>query len=162
MRNPNPERQVVEHQSRPSMQALIQRHVEAEGAHRMDDTLATLHPECLFEDVPMQRVFHGREGARQYYRMWWDGLSLLFSPTSNDRRMWTDTGVYVAESRFTGVHTGIFLGLEPTGRRVDFRFAVFVSFRDGLMAGERFYYDLDGVLRQLGASVTAKPLGPSH
>lgn len=31
------------------------------------------------------------------------------------------------------------------------RFAVFVPFRDGLMAGERFYYDLDGLLRQLGA-----------
>lgn len=138
--------------SQSELLALIQRHVEAEGAHRMEDTLATLHPECVFEDVPMQRVFRGREGAREYYRMWWDGLSLLFSPSNNDLRMWTDNGLYVAESRFTGVHTGTFLGHAPTGRRVDFRFAVFVSFRDGLMAGERFYYDLDGILRQLGAS----------
>jgi len=149
----------MDHRSHADLQALIQRHVEAEGAHRMEDTLGTLHPECLFEDVPMQRTFSGRDGAREYYRMWWDGLSLLFSPTSNDRRMWTDSGLYVAESRFTGVHKGTFLGLAPTGRCVDFRFAVFVSFREGLMAGERFYYDLDGILRQLGVSRCAESVG---
>jgi len=29
-------------------------------------------------------------------------------------------------------------------------FVVFVDFRDGLLAGERFQYDLNGLLRQLG------------
>jgi predicted ester cyclase len=83
--------------------------------------------------------------------MWWEGLRIIVAPESNDRRMWTSEGIYVAETRFTGAHVGPFLGLAPTGRRIEFRFAVFVPFRDGLMAGERFYYDLDGLLRQLGA-----------
>lgn len=43
------------------------------------------------------------------------------------------------------------LACPPTGRTVAFRFAVFVPLRDGLMAGERFYYDMDGLRRQLGA-----------
>ncbi len=51
-----------------------------------------------------------------------------------------------------GTHDGPFLGIPPTGREIELRFVVFVSFRDGLMAGERFYYDLTGLLRQLGVS----------
>lgn len=137
--------------TRKKMEALILRHVEAENAHRMEDTLATLHPDCVFEDVALQRTFRGREGAREYYRMWWEALRIVIAPGGDDRRMWTDDGLYVAETRFTGVHAGPFLGIPPTGRSVSFRFAVFVPFRDGLMAGERFYYDLDGLLQQLGA-----------
>lgn len=137
--------------SRIELQALIRRHVEAENSHRMEETLATIHPDCVFEDVPMQRVFRGHAGAREYYRMWWDSLRIVIAATGDDRRMWTEDGLYVAETRFTGEHVGPFLGIPPTGRTVSFRFAVFVPFRDGLMAGERFYYDLDGLLRQLGA-----------
>lgn len=136
--------------TRDARQALIRRHLAAENAHRMDDTLATLHPDCLFEDVAMQRIFRGHAGAHEYYRMWWDGLGIVVTPAEDDRRMWTDDGSYVAETRFTGVHVGPFLGVPATGRTVSFRFAVFVPFRDGLMAGERFYY-LDGLLAQLGA-----------
>lgn len=131
------------------------RHLAAENAHRMEQTLATLHPECVFEDMAMGRTFHGHAGAAEYYRMWWEGLRIVVAPESHDRRMWTEEGVYVAETRFTGVHEGPFLGIAPTGNRVEFRFAVFVPFRDGLMAGERFYYDLYGVLRQLGVERSA-------
>lgn len=136
--------------TRNELQALIQCHLEAENAHRMEDTLATLHPECVFEDVPMQRIFRGHDGAREFYRMGWEGLRTVVAPGKGDRQMWTDDGTYVAETRFAGVHAGPFLGIPPTGRAVAYRFTVFVTFRDGLMAGERFYYDLDGLLRQLG------------
>lgn len=141
----------MQEKSRQEQEALIMRHLEAENAHRMDDTLATLHPECVFEDMALGRKFYGHAGAAEYYRMWWEGLSIVVTPESHDRRMWTEDGLYVAETRFTGVHVGPFWGLAPTGCAIEFRFAVFVPFRDGLMAGERFYYDLDGLLRQLGA-----------
>jgi hypothetical protein len=140
--------------SREHLQALIRRHVAAKNFHKMADLLDTLHSQLVIEDVPLQRVFRGREGACEYYRMWWNGVSLLFSPTDHDRHAWTDDGQFMAESRFTGLHTGDFLGIPATGRRVDFRFAVIVSFRDGLLAGERLYYDLFGILRQLGVART--------
>ena len=54
----------------------------------------------------------------------------------------------IAEGRFAGRHVGEFEGLAPTGREVDFRFVVVVGLRDGLMAGERFYYDRATLWRQ--------------
>lgn len=149
----------MEQASRKEYESLIRRHVEAENGHRLEETLATLHPDCVFEDVPLGRTFHGHAGASEYYRMWWEGLGLVVTPEAGDRRMWTDDGLYVAETRFTGVHVGPFLGVAPTGSRIEFRFAVFVPFRDGLMAGERFYYDLDGLLRQLGSPRPAHAAG---
>lgn len=118
----------------------------------MEETLATLHPDCMFEDMALGRVWRGHAGAREYYRMWWDSLHLVVTPAETDRRFWTTDGTYVAETSFTGTHTGPFLGVAATGRSIRFRFAVFVPFRDELMAGERFCYDLHDVLRQLGAA----------
>ena len=57
----------------------------------------------------------------------------------------------IGEAAFpVGRHGGSFAGLQPTGRPVRVPFVVFVRFRDGLLAGERFVYDLNGLLRQLG------------
>lgn len=53
---------------------LLARHLEAENAHRLADTLGTLTSDCLFEDVALGRRFGGHEGAAAYYRMWWDGF----------------------------------------------------------------------------------------
>lgn len=141
----------MDKETREARLALIRRHVEAENAHRMDDTLATLHPDCHFEDMALKRVWRGHAGAAEYYRMWWRALRLVVAPGPDDRRLWGDDGTYIAETGFTGVHVGPFLGIAPTGRTVDFRFAVFVPFRDGLMAGERFYYDLHDLRQQLDA-----------
>jgi steroid delta-isomerase-like uncharacterized protein len=135
----------------PDLAALLRAHVEAENGHRMADTLATLHPQCVFEDVPTAQVFHGRAGAEAYYRQWWDAFDLRFRREGEDRTHWTADGIGIAEGRFHGSHIGDFLGIAPTGRSVAFRFTVFVTFRDGLMSGERFYYDLAGLLRQIGA-----------
>jgi predicted ester cyclase len=65
-------------------------------------------------------------------------------------RRWTEDGTYIAEAQYRGRHIGRFLGIEPTGREIGFRFVVILGFRDGLMAGERFYYDLAHLPRQLG------------
>ncbi len=58
----------------------------------------------------------------------------------------------VAESRYVGTHTGDFFGLKSTGRPIDLPFVVIIGFREGLMLGERFYYNLPYLLGQLGAS----------
>ena len=56
----------------------------------------------------------------------------------------------IAQTRYQGTHRGRFLDYEPTGKPVDLPLAVVIRFRDGLMAGERFYYDLATLLRQIG------------
>lgn len=112
-------------------------------------TLETLHPECVFEDIPLARAFHGRQGAEQYYRLWWDAFAV---EVEGSVVHWTADGHLIAEAQYVGRHIGPFLGLAPTGRAITLPFAVFVGFRDGLMAGERFYYDLNTLLRQLGVT----------
>jgi len=60
----------------PNYQRLLRVHLAAENAHRMEETLATLTEDCRFEDLTIGKTFYGREGARDYYRLWWDALLL--------------------------------------------------------------------------------------
>lgn len=128
----------------------MNRHLAAENAHEMEGTLAALHPDCVFEDLPLGRTYRGLEEVETYYRYWWDAFDLT---VHGERRHWSEDGQFmIAETHYRGVHRGEFIGRAATGRPVDFPLAVVIPFRDGLMAGERFYYDLSTVLRQIGAT----------
>ena len=137
------------------LQAVLGEHVRAETAHELEATLATLHPECLFEDYAAGQTFHGRDGAARHYTQWWNAFDLLFSRGEHGSGRWVADGSYVAEGEFSGTHVGALAGLAPTGRKLRFRFCVFVSFRDGLLASERFYYDLATVAEQLAVDTGA-------
>jgi steroid delta-isomerase-like uncharacterized protein len=130
-------------------QALVRAHLTAENQHLLDETLATLHPDCVFEDLPLGLAYHGKAGAAEYYKTWWNAFSIEVKGIA---RHWTTEGNMIAETRYFGKHTGNFHGLAPTGRDIELRLAVVISFRDGLMLGERFYYDLSSLLTQLGVS----------
>lgn len=134
---------------------VLQRHVEAENNHDLARTLATLHPDCTLEEVAFGAVYRGRSGAADHYRAWWDAFELRFRSGAEGVQHVTTAGAVVAEGRFFGRHVGAFRGLAPTGRDVDFRFAVVVSFEDGLIAGERFYFDRATLWAQLGVGGSA-------
>ena len=131
------------------LERLVSTHLEAENDHRLEDTLATLHEECVFEDRALGQIFHGRKGAGEYYTMWWNAFDLV---VRGERRHWTAEPSLIAETHYLGTHVGEFLGIPPTGKPINFPVAVIITFRDGLMAGERFYYDLSTLLRQLGVT----------
>ena len=42
-----------------TLEAVVNRHLAAENQHRMAETLAELHPDCLFEDLPLSRLIMG-------------------------------------------------------------------------------------------------------
>lgn len=129
------------------IETLVNTHLAAENDHRLQDTLATLHEECIFEDRTLNQIFHGRKEAGEYYTYWWNTFDLI---VKGEKRHWTTEGSMIAETHYQGTHIGEFLGIPPTGQPVDFPVAVIITFRDSLMAGERFYYDLATILRQLG------------
>src|SRR5262245_11426693 len=79
--------------------ALVDRHLAAENEHRMDDTLATLHPDCVFEDIAMGKVYRGREGAREYYATWWTAFDLT---VRGKKRHLTTEGAMIAETSYVG------------------------------------------------------------
>lgn len=136
-------------QLEPANAAMLQRHVSAETAFEMEATLATLTEDCLFEDMPTGEMHQGREAVRRYYSEWWTAFGNV--PTKS--RLYVAAGDFlIVETRFLGKHSGIYRGIAPTGRTIDLPVAIFVSFRDGLMAGERFYYDRATLLAQIGAA----------
>jgi hypothetical protein len=79
--------------------------------------------------------------------MWWQAFDLQ---VRGEKRHYSDTGLLIAEARYVGRHVGDFFGVAATQQPIDLRLAVMIDFRDGLMNGERFYYDLHGLLRQIG------------
>lgn len=131
-------------------QSMLFRHLAAENAHDMAETLATIHPDCVFRDMATGQVFPGRAGAERHYRQWWDAFGNVVERSALGGAHWIDDETYVAEPQYTGRHVGPFLGLAPSGRGFTLPFVVFVRFREGLFVEERFYYDLATLLRQLG------------
>lgn len=132
----------------PNNDAILRRHVAAETAFDMDGTLATLTEDCLFEDVPTNEVHRGKEAVRAYYREWWDAFGNV---PSRSRRYVPSGDCFIVETHFVGRHRGTYRGAVATGRPIDLPVAIFVSFRDGLMSGERFYYDRATLLAQIAA-----------
>lgn len=129
-------------------QECVRRHLQFENAQDMEGTLSTLHPDCVFEDLPLKRVYRGIDGARQYYDELWKAFDII---VESRLRHWTIEGNLIAETTFVGPQRSEFLGNASRGMSIRLPLVVIVTFRDGLMAGERFYYDLADLLRQIGA-----------
>jgi steroid delta-isomerase-like uncharacterized protein len=131
----------------PRHAAILAAHIKAETGFDMEATLATLSPDCVFEDMPSGERYAGREAVRRYYANWWGAFGNV---PEGSRRYVASPDMFIVETRFVGQHRGSWEGIAPTGRRIDLPIAIFVSFRDGLMSGERFYYDRATLRAQLG------------
>ncbi len=102
--------------SRAVNEAVVRVHVIAENEHRMEDTIATLSEDCVFEDVAMGRSYIGLDGARAYYKQWWNAFDIM---VKGGKQHWSEDGnTMVAETRYTGLHVGEFCGISATGRAV--------------------------------------------
>ena len=134
----------------PKLAELARRHLEAENAQDMEATLATLHPQCRFDDLATGQTWHGREGAAAHYRQWWTTFDVAVKRGPGQVSAWTQDDVCMAEATWHGRHIGRFLNIEPTGRTILQPFVVVLAFKDGLMVSERFHYDLGSLLRQIG------------
>lgn len=133
----------------PANLEVLKRHVAAETVHDMAGTLATLTADCVFEDMPTGMVHRGHAGVRDYYSAWWSAFG---NAPERSRRYVADPATLIVETHFVGRHVGAWEGLAATGRTIDLPVMIVVSFADGLMSGERFYYDRATLIAQLGAA----------
>jgi steroid delta-isomerase-like uncharacterized protein len=125
--------------------SLLDRHLAAENAHDLAGVLATLTDDCEFIEDALGLRWLGREGAAAHYTMWWDAFDLEVT----GERLHVASSSAVAETVWRGTHVGEFAGIPATSRKIEIPVAVVIDFRDGLMAGERFYWDTAELARQL-------------
>jgi carboxymethylenebutenolidase len=135
------------------MQRIWGEHLEAEfGTKDVDATLATMVDEPVLLNVPVATGGRGKEAVRDFYgefiESWPDDVHM--EPTN--RVVGTDQ--LVDELRVTFTHAKpmnwLLPGVAPTNRRIEMDVVIVVPFRDGLVAGERIYWDHAAVLRQVG------------
>jgi steroid delta-isomerase-like uncharacterized protein len=68
------------------------------------------------------------------------------------KHVYTQGNTAVAEMVGRGTHTGEFMGIAPTGRRVEVLICNVIELREGKVHHEREYVDMLAVLTQLGVA----------
>jgi len=134
------------------MHAVVARHVAAENARDLEGALATYHQDCFYETPALGTRLRGREQVAMQYAALFGALPDGEVAVEGEA---AGPDVLVHWGTFHGTVTGAFLGLPPTGRRIALPFVALLPFKDGLMQGERLFFDVAAFCEQAGYSVAA-------
>ncbi len=128
--------------------AIVEQHIRLENEHDLQGVLGTFGDAARYDDEPWGEHYTGRIGVCLFYEQLMKALPDLQIETQ--RQHVTDDAILV-EVVIRGTHLGGWRGLPATGRRVEFTLCGVYTFDvDDRLAGEKIYYDLGTVLRQLG------------
>ena len=129
---------------RECRQAIVMQHIEAENRHDIEATIATFHrPRYEVNGEPSD----GEEAVRELQQGLTHGLPDLHAETVRLRHM--DDGVLV-EGFITGTHDGEWVGIAPSGIRLDFPVVGIFEFDGDRLLCEKVYLDMATVLTQMG------------
>ena len=129
-------------------EATVRAHIEAENRHDVPATIATFaHPQ--YDVAPGDLFFDGPAEIDRLLSSLMRGFSDFHIIVHNLRH--ADDAV-ICEITMTGTHDGFWSGLQPTGRRATFRAAAFFLFDADRLLRETIHFDMDTILRQLGAA----------
>ena len=131
---------------RTRREALVLEHMAAESEHDMERALGTFH-QARYEVMPTGETHCGDAAVMAFYRE----SEQAFSDFRFDNQVLHHAeNSVVVEVDFVGTHDGPWRGLPATGRPVRYRMCnIFIFEKDELVC-ERLYFDLQGVLQQLG------------
>ena len=138
----------VDQDLRERREGLCLGHMRAENAHRFDEAIG-FFARPRYELVATGEVFDGVEplgGLMQENVTAFPDFHFDFTHLHHS------DDVIVVEGAFRGTHEGNWRALPATGRRVDFPMLIVFPFEGDRMMGERIYFDLFTVLRQLGVA----------
>ncbi|MCC7362507.1 MAG: ester cyclase [Anaerolineales bacterium] len=126
---------------------LWQRHVIAENRRSIEGLLATLTAEPLYVIMATGAEHRGRDAVAAFYT----GLFVSMPDvTFALQAAYIGENGVVEESVLVGTHTGDLFGLAPTGRPVHLPLTIVFPMVNGDILGERMYFDMDSLQRQLG------------
>jgi steroid delta-isomerase-like uncharacterized protein len=123
---------------------IVNRHMEAESEGDIEGTIATFFkPRYEVNGT----VFDGADAVRELLRTFIGAMTDLESEHSDKHH--ADNGIFM-EARINGTHSGEFLGLPPTGRRIELASCGIFEFEEDRLVCEKVYFDTGTVLAQLG------------
>jgi steroid delta-isomerase-like uncharacterized protein len=131
------------------MMALVERHLEAEGAGDVEGAVSVYTDDVEHDPVGIPGgPFHGKDGARGFYTY----LTQQFRTQDEVVLHRTVVGQQLCmESRMTGVVIGEMRGIPGHGRTITFRIFHVFGFRDGLICREQVWLDSGSIVAQLSA-----------
>jgi steroid delta-isomerase-like uncharacterized protein len=132
------------------MLAVHRDHRAAEDRHDFKAVMATLTPDCFLEQVSLGLRSDGKDDATRAYEEWFRAFPDL-GPIPEGIAFGDD--VLVAYGQLHGTMTGPWLGLAATGREFTVPLVNIVPFKDGLMHGERIFYDAATFSEHVGLDV---------
>ncbi len=126
---------------------LWQKHVLAENRRSIGGLLETLCAEPVYQVMATGETHRGREAVAAFYRGLFEAMpDVTFELVG---QFVGEEGV-VEESVMVGTHTGRLFGLPPTGKAVRLPLTIVFPMKEGEILGERLYFDLDSLYRQIG------------
>ena len=129
-----------------------QRHWMAESRRNLDALLDNLCADPIYKIMAISATYKGRDQVRQFYADLFEGI-----PDANFELVNSFVGEegVAAESILRGAQRGPWLGIPPTHREIVLPMAIVVPMMHGQILGERLYFDLATLARQLGIAVEA-------
>lgn len=131
---------------RAKREAVVREHVASENRHDFAATVATFG-KARYEVMPTGESHEGADPVRAFLEETHAAFPDMELVTHAMHH--TDVGVIV-EAEFRGTHLGGWRGLPATGRAVSYRMCNVFVFDGASLVTERLYFDMTGILRQLG------------
>jgi steroid delta-isomerase-like uncharacterized protein len=131
---------------RDEMIRLFEAHRDAEAARDIDAILETFVDDCFLETLPLGIRSEGREAVRAAYEQQFFTSFPDLAP--EDEGMAVGDDVIAVWGTLRGTSRGDWLGVPAGGGTFAVPFANVVPFEQGLMAGERIYFDLATLCEQ--------------
>jgi steroid delta-isomerase-like uncharacterized protein len=129
------------------MQALVERHLLAEGAGDIDGAVAVYTDDIEHDVVGFPHSpTRGIDGARGFYAF----LTANFlGETQRILHQFMTDNAMILDQIMTGTVIGSMFGLPGNGRTISFRMLHVFEFRDGLISRENIWLDSAAVIDQL-------------
>jgi steroid delta-isomerase-like uncharacterized protein len=136
---------------------LWQRHVLAENRRSIEGLLETLCAEPIYKIMATSATFKGKEQVARFYSGLFEGV-----PGANFELVNVFVGEegVVEESILRGIQSGPLFGVPPTRREIALPLTIVFPILGGKILGERLYFDLATLARQLGVALDAIEPGP--
>ncbi len=137
---------------------LWQRHVLAENRRSIEGLLDTLCDDPIYKIMATSATFKGKEQVAQFYTGLFNGVPDATFELFN--AFVGEEGV-VEESILRGTHRGTLFGIPPTGREIALPLTIVFPIIRGQIMGERLYFDLATLAKQLGVALEQIRTGPA-